>query len=406
MREEPKTPVSLSGETGKKDIHYCLHCGRPFESVAAFEAHQKSLVEINRNQAVVNLRFQPYFQPETVSKEQFYQAAVSSDHVTITSWLDTWLKHIEENCKRFDVHKHSIMSEAGKWAYKPAICAGSGPSLRKNSKWLKPASASEWPGISPQGNPMAIWPGRGDIGMISCLHNFAYFEDNKIPADYYVNLDAGDITLRDMVSGGREKDPDHYWNLTKDRTLVTALVGHPELISKWKGPVLFFNTACPDPMYISKQKELTKSFNVMASTGGNALGACLYIARAFLGANPLVFIGANFAFDYDEKFYAFDSENQKFSGISMVSDVYGNKVGTWPSYRNFAQWFSYISCGGKGNNPISMINCTEGGILGAYEHGNIGSIRQMSLSEFLYEYHAHKLMPDMLSNKDMFNFLF
>lgn len=405
MNKEKEFETIDSATQAKKNINYCLHCGKPFESLESFQEHQKGLVEIGPNQSIINLRYQPYFQQEPAMKEQFYQAAVSSDHVTITSWWDTWLKHIEANSKRYDIHKNSLMNEFGKWAYKPAICAGSGPSLRKNSIYLKP---DEKPGVlNPFHGTKTAWPGRGDVGMISCLHNFAYFEDNGTPADYYVNLDAGDITIRDMTTGGNhDGDPDHYWKLTENRTLVTALVGHPDLLKKWRGPILFFSTMIPDQKFLAAHRTATKNFNIMVSTGGNALGASFYIARAILGASPIVFIGANFAFDYDERFYAFESENQKFSGLVWVTDVFGNKVATWPSYRNFAQWFSYMSAGGKGNNPMTLINCTEGGIMGAYDNGNISTIKQEPLRTFLFEHHSHKLLPEMVENKDMYNFLF
>jgi hypothetical protein len=69
-------------------------------------------------------------------------------------------------------------------------------------------------------------------------------------------------------------------------------------------------------------------------------------------------------------------------------------------------FLQYIALGGRGQNPCLMVNCTEGGILGAYPNGNIKQIIQMRLCEFIYIFTQHELMPKMLENKNQFSFLF
>ena len=58
------------------------------------------------------------------------------------------------------------MQDYGKFAYRPCIIAGSGPSLKKNAELLKD---------------------RNGIGLVSVLHNFGYFEEIGIVPDYYLN---------------------------------------------------------------------------------------------------------------------------------------------------------------------------------------------------------------------------
>jgi hypothetical protein len=114
------------------------------------------------------------------------------------------------------------------------------------------------------------------------------------------------------------------------------------------------------------------------------LGACLYIAKAFMGANPIAFIGADFSFSYSKKFHAWNSKYDKNLGSVLAAmDVYGNKVLTWQSYNNFKCWFDRICI----DIPGIWINCTEGGTLGAYLDGNIMAIRQMKLEQFIDMYH-------------------
>jgi hypothetical protein len=169
---------------------------------------------------------------------------------------------------------------------------------------------------------------------------------------------------------------------------------------------LFFMNGIPDQEFMNEFKAIT-DFNVMFDVGGNALGACLYMAKAICGANPIAFVGADFAFGYMHKFHPFDSPyDQQFHGVMPMTDVFGNRVYTWPSYAGFASWFNFIACGGQGNTSGLYVNCTEGGILGAFPNGNIKQIIQMALEEFLSAYNLHKNLPKLIDDKTKYNLLF
>lgn len=324
----------------------------------------------------MELGYQAYIASPPEGKKTLYDRACSNDGVTINSWADQWLRQIKENAKNFDIEGSSVESVIGKEAYKPVIVAGSGPSLKKNAKHLKD---------------------KGDICLVSCLHNFAFLEDNGTPADYYINLDAGDITISEMAQGGTENE-EFYWEKSKDRTLVTGVVGHPELLKRWRGKILFFNCMIPDPK-IKEEIDKIIDLPVFYNVGGNALGAAMYHGK-LLGGNPIIYIGADFSFDYTKKFHPFDSPyDQQYQGLMPCTDIYGNRVYTWPSYYNFKCWFDYIACGGEGNNPGIWINATEGGILGAYQEGNIQQIRQMGLKEAIGQYTLHKELPNLIQKR-------
>lgn len=320
-----------------------------------------------------DLQFQQYIDsPPVQNKEVLYQRACANDGVTIDSFFDTWLKHVDINCKEWDVENNTAMLDYAKFAYKPGIVAGAGPHLKTNARLLKD---------------------RGDMALVSCLHNFGYLEDVGAHPDYYLNLDAGDITIPEMSEGGKNGNADYYWDLTKNRTLVTSITANPELHRKWKGRILWYSAVAADPRYVERLKKLT-SMNLVYSVGGNTLGACLYHAKSILGCCPIAFVGADFSFGYDKQFHSWNSQ-YKFSGVVPTTDIFGNRVYTYPSYFNFKCWFDYIACGGAGNQPGLYYNCTEGGILGAYPEGNIRQIQQLPLEHFLWTYNVHKKMGEM-----------
>jgi len=294
-----------------------------------------------------------------------------------------------------------VTSELGKCNRQPVIIAGSGPSLRKNAIDMKPCE-----GYGIDGKTLINHHGRGDIKVVSCLHNFAYFEDRDLmgPDDYYLTLDSGDITIREVYEGG-EHDPDWYWDRSADRTLCAYIGTHPDLLSKWKGKVLFFTTP---PQSKKIWEETDKVFPYKESptfnVGGNALGACLYMARGVLACGPVIFIGADFCFSYTQKFHAWDSPyDSMYSGLVYWVDIWGNRVGTWNSYLGFKKWFDFLACGGQGGNAQMFINATEGGILGAYPEGVIKQFMYMDLKTALHIFNIDKRMPGaMASNQYLF----
>ena len=334
---------------------------------------------LGKDQAIITLNFQRYLAESPVGKEELQKQYSAGDELTTNSWMEEWRYNKRQNLMRFDPIKSQASSESGKFAYRPVIIAGSGPSLKKNAEQLK---------------------NLGDIGLVSCLHNFAYFHDLGVKPDYFLNLDAGNITLWEMSQGG-VKTHEEYWEATKDHTLITALHCNPQLHEKWKGRIPWFDTAL-EGLNVGLYEEFPdfKDFRLIFQTGGNTLGSCHYMAKAILGGSPIVFVGADFAFSYEKKFHPFDSPyDQKFKGTIPVTDIFGNRVHTWPSYYGFKTWFEFMAMGGHTGTPGTYINCTEGGILGAYPNGNIMAIQQRSLLGFLREYQLHTELPKILEDK-------
>lgn len=325
--------------------------------------------------AEILLEYQNLIEAPPVSPGVLYRNACSNDDATINYWQHIWLGNITANKSRFgSFAERSISQEFKKYQYQPVIIAGAGPSLKVNAHELH---------------------NRGSIPLVSCLHNFHYFEDLGVAPDYYVTLDAGPVTIEEVSEGGK-RTPDEYWELTKDRTLIAFIATDPRLLEKWQGKILFFNSPLPNLGLIQKFDEIER-FNALMSTGGNVLGACLYFGKAILGASEIIFIGADFCFGYDNKFHAWDSKYDKNMGLTIpCTDIYGIKRKTWQSYYNFKGYFDSIPL----RLPGIYYNCTEGGCLGAYPEGNIAAFKYLDLKDCLKILNMNQDIAETLKNPE------
>lgn len=309
----------------------------------------------------IDLLFQPYIPTPPESPQDLYARACSSDRITVETWKAQWISQAKENHEKFGpFHKKGLGLLHNKLKNLPCIVVGSGPSLKNNVDKLKDTKG---------------------IPVISCLHNYQFLEDRGIKPDYYVSLDAGEVTIQEVSEGGI-KTEEEYFESTKNKVLLAHISSHPKLISKWKGEVYWFSGPMPDQGLVDAINEI-EVFNTLVSPGGNVLGACFYIAKAIMGSNPIIFVGADFSFSYTNKFHAWDSKYDKSLGQYMrVTDIFGNSVKTWQSYYNFKCWFESRVCA----VPGLYINATEGGILGSYPQGNIQQIQQMALGDVIKMY--------------------
>lgn len=313
----------------------------------------------------IDLLYQPLIDGPPPAHGNLHDNACKGDDVTMKHWRDIWLKNIKLCKERFgSFAEYSSGKLHAINQHKPAIVCGSGPSLKNSIAALKSNAEMDHPLLT-----------------VSCLHNFGYFEDNGFHADYYVSLDAGPIVLKD-VSESRDKDPDYYWEKSKDKTLIACVMSDPELFEKWQGKIYLFGVIMPD-INLHQELQAIETFKHYFSCGGNALGACLYAAKSLMGSSIIHFVGADFCFDYDDKFYSYKTSYDQVGTYIMAYDVYGIPRKTWGSYLGFKYWFDFIVC----NVPGRYVNCSEG-ILGAYREGNIKQFEYKSLEDALLPYRA------------------
>lgn len=323
----------------------------------------------------LTLEYLNYIQNAPRPSASLYQQACSGDGATIDKFAGLWLKNIKANHAKYGPFKDRGVGQLyNQYKHRPCIVAGSGPSLMRNGDKLKD---------------------RDGIPLISCLHNFHYFIDRDIPVDYFVTLDAQEVVIEEVYEGGKESE-EFYWEATKDHTLLAYIGTSPRLLEKWKGKVYFFNAPLPD-LNVEAEIEKIEKFRTTVSCGGNVLGACVYLAKAFFGANPIAYVGADFCFSYDKKFHGWDSKYDATMGeVQRAVDVFGNKVFTWPSYFGFKCFFDWLSQ----TVPGFYVNCSEGGTLGAYPEGNIMSIKQMDLIDFIGMYRVSDSTKDVCLRPD------
>jgi hypothetical protein len=332
----------------------------------------------NIRKAEINLEFQNYIEQAPVGHGTLLGQATANDAATLDKWENIWFDHYRMNKEKYGPFKDRSIGKFYHGArHKPVIIAGAGPSLKHNVQHLK---------------------NKRDITLVSCLHNFHFLEDNGVETDFYVTLDAGEVTVEEVYEGGAYP-PEHYWELTKKRTLLAYCGTHPRLLEKWQGEIYFYNAPVPIQGFIDECNKI-ETFNCWLGSGGNVLGACLYFAKAFLGAGVIGFVGADFSFSaYGDprKFHSWNSKyDQNLGHVVKCVDVYGNKVLSWQSYQNFKAWFDYI-CSTK---PGIYYNCTEGGTLGAYVEGNIMSVVQIELENFIKMFNLYEEIGDQVANPE------
>lgn len=305
------------------------------------------------------------------------------DSSTIRYWYDIWLRNIKENKRRFGSFSSLSIGKFHKINdKKPALIIGSGPSLKKNISQLWRAK-------------------KQGILSVSCLHNFPHLHDNNAHADFYVTTDAGMIVSNHISEGGK-LSREEYLKATKGKILLASTFTHPVVFEDWGGEVYFYNLPQDrGPVDEEFQKIETFSTNV-PSGGGTVLGVAFYIAKLIMGSNPIAFVGADFAYGPDKKDYCWDhpdsKENQKRFYDSPLEhvDIYGNKAFTSQGYYLMKHWFDDVCI----TTPGLYINCTEGGILGAYDVGNIASILQMPLKDFFKMYRLSDLTESQCKNPE------
>lgn len=298
-----------------------------------------------------------------IPDEEMHHQTVKSDAITVKSWYKPWIKHLKENKEFFgDFGPHSYGQLYGLHRDGAAIIMGAGPSLKDSLPALRTNKTMKKPLVT-----------------ISCLHNYGYLEDEGIHADYYVSLDAGELIFEDIFEG-REKDLEYYMETTKDKVLLASVHTPSKLFKMWKGKIYLFNCQVPDEKFTAEANAIAK-FSHYISAGGNVLGGCFYIARALFCATTVMFVGADFCFDYDKKFHSYKTQYDNAGNYIKWPDIFGIPRITWPSYLHFKLWFDRMA----GLVPGRYINCSEG-ILGAYREGNIQTFEYQPLDAALAPY--------------------
>lgn len=338
----------------------------------------------------LNLELQQPIRGLPIPPQQLQNVAASNDDATIEFWREIWLRNMKANKEKFgSFHENGLHKLYKAHLHKPAICIGSGPSLKHYAKHLVPGAEIE--ALTSEGLMTVKAKGNPGILVLSALHNFAYLTDLGVKVDYWVSLDAGEVVIDEMADGGT-KDMAFYREASKGQKLLCYVATNPRLFDNWQGEVMWFNSIMPNEGMKKLMNEI-EPYRCTVSSGGNVLGACMYIAKAIMGCNPIIYMGADFSFSYDSKFHSFNSKYDKQGAVVKTVDIYGNKVSSWPSYLGFKSWFDAK----HSSVPGLYINCSDG-CMGAYDQGNVIDTIQMNIEMALEMYRVSDHLKDVMEN--------
>lgn len=235
----------------------------------------------------------------------------------------SFVKNIPYISKAISVNKFKNL-----YSGMPAIVVSSGPSLEKNIDQLKELQKH--------------------FIIISGLRNLKGLLNIGVIPDFICVVDAMEINYSFV------KD---YLDL--DIPIVFYENSNSKVIKDYNGPKI---------LYVS-DKKLCKLLNDDVDVlyqGGSVAHVCTSFA-AYIGCNPIIFIGQDLAYTND-KLHADTSSNSIFSDVTIqenisddyvwTKDIYGNKVKTSEVFNSFrTRLEDFIDF----RNDITFINSTEGG---------------------------------------------
>lgn len=263
------------------------------------------------------------------------------------------------------------------------VCAG--PSLEKNIHHLKDISE------------------RGVIVGIDA--SLRYMTSQGIIPEYCLMIDGSEKMLK-MMEGVD----------TNKITLVATPSACPRVIEEWKGPKFFVSTPFQykDKVHnhfhltriveaktdIKKGDELFLDENYgvifegvdsVVLTGGNVSTAAHHFAMQFLKAQQVVFVGLDLSWKYQNHAYAGhehqENTYERTKNCGSHLDLNGEEVYTNFGMLSFKRWHEHMSQQMKG----SVVNATEGGILGIGQKGErFDYVEFLTLEEAIKKYTPKK----------------
>ena len=281
----------------------------------------------------------------------------AQNELTRESKFDLWKSNIMRNRQFFSKGNPSLTGLT-------SFIIGAGPSLEKNIHHLADIS---------------------DRGVIVCVEAALRFcLKNGIIPEYCISIDGSDKMLA-MVD-----DCD-----TSKTTLVCTVSSNPNLVSAWKGQRFFVTThhigvekkwnsfhrtrivkaKCDlksgDELFLDEQYEIEfGGVSETISCGGNVSTAAHDFAYRFLKSQQIVFVGLDLSWKYESHHYAGHEHIENVKARTQVfpmshQDLNGDNVLTNFSLMSFKRWHEAYAR----QYPGSVINATEGGILGIGEKG-------------------------------------
>lgn len=257
---------------------------------------------------------------------------------------------------------------------KPAVLVNPGPSLEKNIHILKQSQEKE------------VFIFTSDV----CFYRLI---DEGIIPDVVGCIDP---------SGSIARFFEGYEEYTKKSFLVAPTTISPDILKKWKGPIIFFNQRDPVPWRNNFYKKLTKKTKDYGSFFNlTFVGGTLIQAAVLFGSTELYLVGWDFATDSSKNPYCkgflnkriytdetFPSQKEKEEHLKRITQmefekyqevILKPKVQGYPTLYTSNQLLFYKNIFltrilPDVNKIATIINCTEGGILNEIPSSNLKDI--------------------------------
>jgi hypothetical protein len=247
--------------------------------------------------------------------------------------------------QNFQVNRNTVERNPGVIALKnkfrglPCIVVGAGPSLDKNIRFLHRAQ-----------NKAVI---------ISCDAALKPLMGQGIVPDFVVCLDPQEEISRFLVNVPH-----------KGITLVVPSIVHPHVIKLWENDVLFFNKFAPDIPTLVEIQKIVPHIGIL-TPGGTVLSVTYDLAFQ-AGGTPIIFVGQDLSYPKKKSHsHGSDAAGQSLKimmekqkdHLVLETDINSQSLRTLKSMSVSKQWFNWAFTTWKRENPLSVFNCSEAGIL-------------------------------------------
>lgn len=297
-----------------------------------------------------------------------------ANDVTRAAKADEWRANIVANREFFSKGNPDLEGCA-------VFVIGAGPSLEKNVEDLKAIS------------------GRGMIVVTDAALRFVL--SRGVQPEFCMMID-GSIKMAKMIEGCD----------TSKITLITTTAACPEAIAAWKGPRFFVTTppsnqrkydTTPLTRIVKATKDLKEGdllflddnykvefegIHEQVMCGGNVSTSAHHFAFMFLKAQVVIFAGMDYSWTFDSQHYAGSEHQENVKERTQSSggehpDVNGGRVLTNISLLAFKRWHEQLAQ----MHPGSIVNATEGGILGVKQDGaHMDYVEFLTLKEAVAKY--------------------
>ncbi|NOX99727.1 MAG: DUF115 domain-containing protein [Verrucomicrobia bacterium] len=278
---------------------------------------------------------------------------------TLLRFNELWKQNFQANLNAIQ-RNPGVASLKNKLKNLPGIVIGAGPSLDKNIRFLG------------QAKDKAVLIA-SDAALKPLLAH------NIVPA-FVVCLDPQeDITkfFKGVSSRGT--------------TLVAPSIIHPQVLDVWEGNVVFYSKFAPDIATLTQIQRQAPHLGHL-TPGGTVLSVAYDLAFQS-GANPILFVGQDLSYP-QKKTHSREGENaeeqlaatyeRQRENIVHEIDINGRTLPTLKAMSVSKQWFNWAFTTWKREGPVTIINCSEAGIL-------IDHCELMPLSEAIYKYCRKKI---------------